>query len=64
MAGIYLTKICQALISVRVPQETLLNNGKISISINNTNNNNNNSNNNNNNNNNNSNNCPRPGKIP
>ena len=52
MTGINLIKILKALFSVRVPLETLLNKGKISISIDNTNINSNNSNNNDNNNNN------------
>ena len=56
MAGISLIKICWALISVRVPLETLPTKGKISISINNTNNSNNDSNNDNDNSNNNDNN--------
>ena len=48
MAGINLIKICQALVSVRVPLETLPTKGRKSIRINNTNNNSNDSNNNNN----------------
>ena len=56
MAGINLIKICQALVSVRVPLETLPTKGRKSIRINNTNNNNKNSDNNDNNDNNNNNN--------